>query len=35
MNNKDYSTEIAEVFRGKIEEEIVIEAQTGDVRAQE
>lgn len=35
MNNKDYSTEIAEVFRGKIEEEIVIEAQNGDVRAQE
>ena len=35
MNNKDYSTEIAEVFKEKVEEEIVIEAQNGDVRAQE
>ena len=35
MNNKDYSTEIAGIFVGKIEEEIVIEAQNGDVRAQE
>lgn len=35
MNNKDYSTEIAGIFVGKIEEEIVIEAQNGDIRAQE
>ena len=35
MNNKDYSTEIAGIFAGKIEEEIVIEAQNGDIRAQE
>lgn len=35
MNNKDYSTEIAEVFKEKVEEEIVIEAQNGDIRAQE
>jgi RNA polymerase sporulation-specific sigma factor len=35
VNNKDYSTEIAEVFKEKVEEEIVIEAQNGDVRAQE
>ena len=35
MNNKDYSTEIAEVFKEKVEEEIVIDAQNGDVRAQE
>ena len=35
MNNKDYSTEITEVFKEKVEEEIVIEAQNGDVRAQE
>ena len=35
MNNKDYSTVIAEVFKEKVEEEIVIEAQNGDVRAQE
>ena len=35
MNNKDYSTEIAGIFVGKIEEEIVIEAKNGNVRAQE
>ena len=35
VNNKDYSTEIAGIFVGKIEEEIVIEAQNGDIRAQE
>ena len=35
MNNKDYSTEITEVFKEKVEEEIVIEAQNGDIRAQE
>ena len=35
MNNKDYSTEIAGIFVGKIEEEIVIEAQNGEIRAQE
>ena len=35
MNNKDYSTEIADVFKEKVEEEIVIEAQNGDIRAQE
>ena len=35
MKNKDYSTELAEVFKEKVEEEIVIEAQNGDVRAQE
>ena len=35
MNNKDYSKEIAVEFEGKLEEEIVIEAKNGNVRAQE
>ena len=35
MNNKDYSREIAVEFEGKLEEEIVIEAKNGNVRAQE
>ena len=35
MNNKDYSKEIAVEFEGKLEEEIVIEAKNGSVRAQE
>ena len=35
MNNKDYSKEIANEFEGKLEEEIVIEAKNGNVRAQE
>ena len=35
MNNKDYSKEIATEFEEKLEEEIVIEAKNGSVRAQE
>ena len=35
MNNKDYSKEIATEFEEKLEEEIVIEAKNGNVRAQE
>ena len=35
MNNKDYSKEIATEFEDKLEEEIVIEAKNGNVRAQE
>lgn len=35
VNNKDYSKEIASEFEGKLEEEIVIEAKNGNVRAQE
>ena len=35
MNNKDYSREIAVEFEGKLEEEIVMEAKNGNVRAQE
>lgn len=35
MNNKEYSKEIAIEFEGKSEEEIVMEAQKGNVRAQE
>lgn len=35
MNSKEYSTEIANEFKNKIEEEVVIEAKNGNVRAQE
>jgi RNA polymerase sporulation-specific sigma factor len=35
VNNKDYSKEIATEFEEKLEEEIVIEAKNGSVRAQE
>ena len=35
MNNKDYSKEKATEFEEKLEEEIVIEAKNGSVRAQE
>ena len=35
MNNKDYLKEIAIEFKDKLEEDIVIEAKNGNVRAQE
>ena len=35
MNSKEYSKEIASEFESKAEEEVVIEAKNGSVRAQE
>ena len=35
VDNNDYSKEIAGEFEGRTEEEIVVEAKKGNVRAQE